>query len=79
MNMQELGELICHRTPYPPMTVPTDANGHEIEWDDRTVVWDFRGEAKRVGRSIRIPVVITFEGHEYKDWLLIGYEGSSGD
>ena len=77
MNAEQLGELICNRTPYQRMEVPTDE--HDIEWDDQSMRWDFRGEAKRVAKAIRIPVVITFEGHTYKDWLLIGYEGSSGD
>ena len=78
MDMLQLGTFICDNTPYPPMRVVIN-DGYEVEWDAQPVVWDFRGEGKRVGKAIRIPIEITYESHTYKDWLLIGYEGSAGD
>ena len=73
---QELGHLICDRTPYPAMKLAENWQ-KEIDWDERTGPWNFRGVDRRVARSLRIPVIITYDGADYRDWLLIGYEGSA--
>lgn len=80
----DLGQLICARTPYTAMTMP--ANWKDlIEWDGKTVVWNFREVGRRVVKALRIPVTITYynaqthQNETYLDWLLIGYEGGSGD
>ena len=74
-----LGHLICDRTPYKekPMRFP-DKWQDEIDWDEQTGPWNFRGVNRQVARALRIPVIITHEGAEYRDWLIIGYEGSAG-
>ena len=78
MTMErELGEVICHRSPYQPMRFP-DNWKDEIDWDEQTGPWNFRGVDRRVARALRIPVIITHDGAEYRDWLIIGYEGSAG-
>lgn len=74
---RELGEAICERTPYESMRLAEHWQDG-IEWDEQRILWSFRGVDSRVGRAIRIPVIITHKGEEYKDWLLIGYEGSGG-
>ncbi len=74
---KKLGEVICHRSPYEPMRFP-DGWQDEIDWDEQTGPWNFRGVERQVARALRIPVIITHEGAEYRDWLIIGYEGSAG-
>ncbi len=75
----KLGKAICDRTPtrYQPMQLP-DNWEQEIEWDEERILWNFRGVDRRVGRALRIPVIITYDGQEYRDWLLVGFEGSPG-
>ena len=79
---QELGQLICDRTPYPAMTLPPNWQ-NEIEWDEQTGPWNFRGVERRVAKALRIPVILTYHNagtgndEQYVDWLLIGYEGSA--
>ena len=57
----------------------------QIEWDEQALLWNFREAARRVEKALRIPVTITYHneatGHDetYQDWLLIGYEGGSGE
>ncbi len=70
----DLGEMICDRTPYGPMTMPANWK-NEVEWDGLPTYWTFRGQSHRVKASIRIPVTITVNGFQYRDWLIIGYEG----
>ena len=74
---RELGKIICERTPYndKPMKFP-DRWQQDIDWDEQTGPWNFRGVERRVARALRIPVIITHKGAEYRDWLIIGYEGS---
>ncbi len=80
---QELGKIICDRTPYPAMTLPQNWQ-NEIEWDEQTGPWNFRGLDRRVAKALRIPVILTYHNaatgndEQYVDWLLIGYEGSAG-
>jgi hypothetical protein len=79
-----LGQLICRRTPYASMTLPAGWQ-NMIEWDEHTVLWNFRGIDSRVNKALRIPVTITYHNDQtgsdetYRDWLLIGYEGGSGE
>ena len=79
-----LGQLICARTPYKTMTMPDDWQ-NQIEWDGRRGRWSFRGTEHQVAKALRIPVVITYsnsatgQDETYRDWLLIGYEGGSGE
>ena len=88
---EELGELICDRTPYTSMTLPTGWKD-QIEWEAQPVHWNFREGSHRVAKSMRIPVTITnvvekidktgaktYVEEIYRDWLLIGYEGSGGN
>jgi len=57
----------------------------QIEWDAEYVQWSFRGVNHRVAKALRIPVTVTVfneqtqEPETYRDWLLIGYEGGSGE
>jgi hypothetical protein len=80
---QELGEFICEKTPYSGMFMPADWQC-EVEWDAGELQWSFRGVTRRVGKAMRIPVIVAFYNentcqHEYyKDWLLVGYEGAGG-
>jgi hypothetical protein len=80
----QLGELILLRTPYQSMTLPTGWQ-NEIEWDAHYVEWSFRGVNRRVAKALRIPVTVTVlnettqQPETYRDWLLIGYEGGSGE
>ncbi len=75
---EDLGKLILARTPYDKMELPDEWKDY-IEWDGKTVLWNFREEPHRVTKAIRIPVTITItKGNQketYFDWLLIGYEG----
>jgi hypothetical protein len=79
-----LGQLICARTPYKTMTMPDDWQ-NQIEWDGRRGRWSFRGTERQVAKALRIPVLITYYNSETdqdetcQDWLLIGYEGGSGE
>ena len=68
---RELGKIICSRTPYKPMKFP-DQWRQEINWDEQTGPWKFRGVDRRVASALRIPVIITHEGAEYRDWLTTG-------
>jgi len=76
----KLGQHILARAPqdYRPTTLPTGWE-NQIEWDEQSLLWNFRGVERRVAMAIRIPVTITYEGQTYRDWLLIGYEGGSGE
>ena len=75
---RELGHLICDRTPYKEQAMKLPQNWQQdIDWDEQTGPWNFRGVERRVARAMRIPVIINYKGAEYRDWLIIGYEGSS--
>ena len=79
-----LGKLICDSTPYHKMDMP-DGWKSEVEWDAQYGQWSFRGENRRVAKMLRIPVTVTVKNEgtgryeTYRDWLLIGYEGGSGE
>ena len=79
---QALGHLICNQTPYKAMKLAENWQ-KEIQWDERTGPWNFRGVDRRVAKALRIPVIITYhnagtgEDEQYVDWLIIGYEGSA--
>jgi hypothetical protein len=80
----QLGQLIFARTPYESMTLPANWQ-NEIEWDAHYVQWSFRGVNNRVAKALRIPVIVTVlnettkKPETYQDWLLVGYEGGSGE
>ena len=74
---QQLGTEICDRTPYDDMSVAGNWD-RLIEWDAKPMIWQFKELPRRVAMSIRIPVIITYDGEEYLDWILIGYEGGGG-
>ena len=78
---EDLGKLICKRTPYDKMEFPDDWEEY-VEWDGKTIIWQFRELPRRVTKSIRIPVTITVgqgaKAEKYIDWILIGYEGGGG-
>jgi hypothetical protein len=66
------------------MTLPANWQ-NEIEWDAHYVQWSFRGANSRVAKALRIPVIVTVlnetthQPETYQDWLLVGYEGGSGE
>jgi Dyp-type peroxidase family len=52
-------------------------------WDDRAKVmqglfWYFDGKPRRVSKAVRVVYTYTVNGQEYKEHLLIGYEGAGG-
>jgi len=61
--------------------------GHPFEvpdvWGDRDRImqglfWYFDGKPRRVSKAVRIEYTYTFEGKEYTEHLLIGFEGAGG-
>ena len=80
----DLGQLIRQRTPYKKMEVVANWKD-QIEWDAQYVQWSFQGVNRRVAKALRIPVTVTIHNDKtgqdetYRDWLLIGYEGGSGE
>jgi hypothetical protein len=87
----KIGQLVSDRTPYDKVDVDANWEAH-IEQDDSGTKWYFRGIERGVGKSLRIPVLVTrmvekvdpatstsfYVKEVFEDFILIGYEGAGG-
>ena len=76
-----LGTNICDRNPYRNQMQLEENWEVEIEEDSYQVgYWKFKDRSLRVRKAIRIPYTYTdADGNRIKEYLLIGYEGASGE
>ncbi len=90
-NKTALATEIENRNPYSFLipTAPAANRGMELPagWDSEIEqdsyeigYWKFKERSLRVRKAIRIPYIYRDEnGNRVKEYLLIGFEGSSGD
>ena len=81
-NPTQLGQLIFDETPYSTQVPPKQFKVliEETEVDYRGSEWYFKNGDNYVAKALRIPYTYTDKnGHEIRDYLLIGYEGGGGD
>jgi len=77
-----LGQLIFDENPYstqvPPKSYKVIIEETEVAY--RELEWYFKNGENYVAKALRIPYTYTDKnGHEIRDYLLIGYEGGGGE
>ena len=79
---RDLGQLIFDETPYSTQVSPKqfEVMLNETEVDYKGLEWYFKNGDNYVKKALRIPYCYTDKnGHEIRDYLLIGYEGGGGE
>ena len=81
-NPTHLGQLIFDENPYSTQVPPKQFKVmiEETEVDYKESEWYFKNGDNYVKKALRIPYCYTDKnGHEIRDYLLIGYEGGGGE
>ena len=77
-----LGQLIFDETPYSNQVAPKqfEIMIDETEVDYKGLEWYFKNGENYVKKALRIPYsYMDKNGHEIRDYLLIGYEGGGSE
>ena len=79
---KDLGQLIFDENPYSTQASPKqfEVMLNETEMSYRGMQWYFKNGSNYVAKALRIPYCYKDkDGHEIRDYLLIGYEGGGAD
>jgi hypothetical protein len=82
MDPKDLGQLIFDENPYSAQQPPKKFKMflEETELAYRDLEWYFKNGENYVAKALRIPYSYTDQnGHEIRDYLLVGFEGGGGD